>query len=208
MLAYLRGNIQSKQLTGGAVDRIVVEVSGIGFELQVSHRTFLTLGQTGDSVTVNTALIIRENDWTIFGFSNLEEREMFNLVQSVSGIGPKLALALVGTLAPEDLAEAILSEDYKLISQAPGVGPKVAQRLILELKAKVEDWKLRKGISSTPAGNERSAAFEEVREILAGLGYTLTEINSVLKKAEDDRVDDDVEVLVKHSLKVLGTVPN
>ncbi len=208
MLAYLRGNIQSKQLTGGAVDRIVVEVSGIGFELQVSHRTFLTLGQAGDSVTVNTALIIRENDWTIFGFSNLEEREMFNLVQSVSGIGPKLALALVGTLAPEDLAEAILSEDYKLISQAPGVGPKVAQRLILELKAKVEDWKLRKGISSTPAGNERSAAFEEVREILAGLGYTLTEINSVLKKAEDDRVDDDVEVLVKHSLKVLGTVPN
>lgn len=208
MLAYLRGNIQSKQLTGGAVDRVVVEVAGIGFELQVSHRTFLNLGQAGSPITVNTALIVRENDWTIFGFSSLEEREMFNLVQSVSGIGPKLALALVGTLAPEDLAEAILAEDYKLISQAPGVGPKVAQRLILELKAKVEDWKLRKGISMAPAGNGRSAAFEEVREILAGLGYTMTEINSVLKKAEDDRVEDDVEVLVKHSLKALGTVPN
>jgi Holliday junction DNA helicase RuvA len=208
MLAYLRGTIQFKQLTGGAVDRLVLEVAGVGFELQVSHRTFLSLGQAGDSVTVNTALIIRENEWTIFGFSSVDEREMFNLVQSVSGIGPKLALALVGTLAPQELADAILSEDYKLISQAPGVGAKVAQRLVLELKAKIEDWKLRKGISIAPPGKGRSAAFEEVREILAGLGYTLTEINMVLKKAEDERVEDDVEVLVKHSLKVLGTVPS
>ncbi len=206
MLAYMRGVIASKEMTGAAADRLVLEVAGIGFELSVSHRTLLTAGQVGDEVTLYTSLAIRENDWTIFGFAAADEREMFNLVQSVTGVGPRLALGLVGTLPPEALAEAILSEDQRLISQAPGVGPKVAQRLILELKAKIEDWKQKRGLTFPAQGGARSAAFEEVRSILAGLGYTGTEINLALKKAEEDRLEEDVEQLVRHSLKVLGAV--
>jgi Holliday junction DNA helicase RuvA len=208
MLAYLRGAIQAKELTGGTLDLVVLEVAGVGFEVNVSHRTFLSLGQLGDSVTLHTALSIRETDWTIFGFATIDERAMFNLVQSVSGIGPKLAMALVGTLSPEDLAEAIIAEDHKLISVTPGVGPKVAQRLILELKAKVEDWKLKRGLAPAASSAAGNNSFEEVRDILQGLGYTPTEINMALKQIEKDKVDQDVELLVRHTLKVLGAVAN
>ena len=205
MLSYLRGTIQLKEMNEGTADKLVVEVAGVGFELSVSHRTLVVLGPVGDEATIHTSLSIRENDWTIFGFASPDEREMFNLVQSVSGVGPKLALGLVGTLGPKALAEAIISDDAKMVSQAPGVGAKMAQRLILELKSKAEQWSSRRGVAATAGSPSRSAAFEEVRSILEGLGYTPTEISIALKRAEEEKeIAGDVEQLVRFSLKVLG----
>jgi Holliday junction DNA helicase RuvA len=204
MLSFLRGTVHSREITAGQSDRLVLDVAGVGFEVAVSRRTLLTLPAVGEQATLHTSLAIRENDWTLFGFSTGEEREMFNLVQSVSGVGPKLALALVGTLGPEDLADGIIAEDYKLISQAPGVGAKLAQRLILELKSKIEDWQSRRGMAQARCAPAKSSAFEEVRNILEGLGYTPTEINIALKRADEDQIEQDVELLVRHSLKVLG----
>ncbi len=204
MLSFLRGTVHSREITGGQADRLVLDIAGVGFELAVSRRTLLTLPGVGEQATVHTSLAIRENDWTLFGFATGEEREMFNLVQSVSGVGPKLALALVGTLGPEELAKGVLAEDYKIISQTPGVGAKLAQRLILELKSKIEDWQTRRGMALTKSAPAKSAAVEEVRSILEGLGYTPTEINLALKSADEDQVEQDVELLVRHSLKVLG----
>jgi Holliday junction DNA helicase RuvA len=154
---------------------------------------------------VHTSLAIRETEWTIFGFSTHDEREMFTLLQSVSGVGPKLALALVGTLGTAQLAEAISSDDHKLLSQAPGVGSKVAQRLILELKPKIDEWHRTQGQTISPT-TTRNEQMNEARAILEGLGYTLTEINLAFKKAQEDGsvLVDDVELLVRHSLKVLG----
>jgi Holliday junction DNA helicase RuvA len=204
MFSYLRGTLQSREITGGPQDRVIVEVAGVGFELAVSRRTLLSLPPVGDQAMVHTALCIRENEWLLFGFASSAEREMFNLVQSVSGVGPKLALALVGTLGPEELAQAILADDHKLISQAPGVGAKLAQRLILELKAKIEEWQARRGAAGERQVPLRDAVFEEVRSILEGLGYTVTEITAALKRATEEGVDHDVELLVRHSLRVLG----
>ena len=203
MIAFLRGTLQSREITGGQADRIVIDVSGVGFELTVSRRTALTCGEIGDTVTVHTALSIRETEWVVFGFSSREEREMFGLLQSVSGVGPKLALALVGTLGTSQTADAILSDDQKLLSQAPGVGSKVAQRIILELKTKIEEWQRTRGVPSE-APTKRNSLVDEARAILEGLGYTPTEINIAFKAAPDDSVSDDVELLVRHSLKVLG----
>lgn len=203
MLAYLHGTIALKEMTTGQADRLVLDVGGVGFELTVSRRTLMLLGLPGDEATVHTALTIRETEWNLFGFATQDERVIFGLLQSVSGIGPKLALALVGTLGPQQLAEAILSGDQKMISQAPGVGAKVAQRIILELKAKIEDWTRQRGLTAeTPAG--WSTVSEEVRNILEGLGYTGTEISMALKKAREEKLDEDVESLVRFSLKVLG----
>jgi Holliday junction DNA helicase RuvA len=112
-------------------------------------------------------------------------------------------LALVGTLGTEQIAEAVVSDDPKLLSQAPGVGSKVAQRIILELKPKMEDWNRQRGLGVVAPGG-RTQSVEEARSILEGLGYTLTEINMAFKKAQDDSVNDDVELLVRHSLKILG----
>jgi Holliday junction DNA helicase RuvA len=203
MLAYLRGTLQSRDITGGPADRIVIDVSGVGFELTVSKRTALSCGDLGDTVTVHTAVSIRETEWTIFGFASREEREMFALLQSVSGVGPKLALALVGTLGSSQIADAVIAEDHKLLSQAPGVGTKVAQRIILELRPKMEEWSRGRGLASGgPA--QANEQLDEARAILEGLGYTLTEINMAFKKAQEESVADDVEILVRHSLKLLG----
>ena len=202
MLSYLKGTVVGKEMTGGPNDRLVVEVGGMGFDLVVSRRTLLTIGQPGDDVLVHTALSIRENDWTIFGFAHADEKQMFNLIQTVTGVGPKLALALIGTFGPQELAEAILASDHKLISQAPGVGAKLAQRLILELKTKVENWQQQRGASGAE-GPARSSSHDEVREILNGLGYTPTEVSMAIKSAAEG-AGDDVESLVRTSLKFLG----
>ncbi|MBI4534535.1 MAG: Holliday junction branch migration protein RuvA [Candidatus Melainabacteria bacterium] len=204
MFAYLNGTISSKEITGGPYDRVILDVAGVGFELTVCRKTLVAIGEIGSQVTVHTALSIRENDWTVFGFASSAEREMFGLVQSVNGVGPKLALALMGTLTPEQLVQAITADDHKLISQAPGVGPKVAQRLILELKTKIEDHQTRRGISSSKKEPARKTSFHEVRSVLEGLGYTPTEIHMALSQAETEQVEDDVEAMVRYSLKVLG----
>ncbi len=205
MIAYLRGTLQVREVSGGPSDRLVVDVGGVGFELNVSRRTSVSIGDIGQDVILHTALSIRETDWTIFGFAGADEKAMFALLQSVSGVGPKLALALVGTLGPETIADAVACDDQKLLSQAPGVGAKVAGRIILELKSKIEDWQRLRGESAClPSG--RSSSTEEARAILQGLGYTPTEINLAFKKAEEEEVlSDDVEELVRLSLKVLGS---
>lgn len=204
MYAFLRGTIHSKEMQAGPADRLVLDVGGVGYELAVSRRTLVTLGAPGEDALVYTSLSIRETEWNIFGFATMEERQIFGLLQSVSGIGPKLALALVATLGPEELAEAIVSDDHKMISQAPGVGAKVAQRLVLELKGKMEEWLQQRQVTVEPRRGAWNQISDEVRGILEGLGYTGTEINIALKKAKEESVQEDVELLVRFSLKVLG----
>jgi Holliday junction DNA helicase RuvA len=204
VLAYLSGTLKAKSISSGTVDLIIVEVAGVGFEVHVSRRTCLGAGQNGEPITLFTALSIRENDWTLFGFANQEERELFSLLQSVTGIGPKLALSLVGNFAPRQLAEAILNDDQKLITQCPGVGSKVAQRIVLELKSKIEDWHEKQFAGTSPL-SAASQINEEVRSIMTGLGYTNTEINLALTTAIKEGIEDDVESLVKFSLKKLSS---
>lgn len=204
MLAYLKGTIVVKEISGGPVDRLVLDVNDVGYELSVAHSTLLLLGQPGDTVTVFTSVAIRETEWTIFGFRDVAERQLFNLLQSVTGIGPKLALGLVGTLGIDTLVEAVLSENQKMISQAPGVGAKVAQRIILELKTKIEDFAQSLGNKPLEPSIGKSAVFEEVTEILGNLGYTATEIHAALKKAKETNADDSAEDLVRFALKALS----
>ena len=208
MLAYLKGTISSKEISGGPVDRLVLDVGGVGFELAVAHPTLLAIGQPGDLVTVHVAVAIRETEWTIFGFREPSERQLFGLLQSVTGIGPKLALALVGTLGVSTLVEAILSENQKMISQAPGVGAKVAQRIILELKTKIEEFARTSPTAGgiiEPTRSSQSQTFDEVSDYLMELGYTPTEIHMVFKSAKEDNADvDDTEELLRYALKRLG----
>ena len=206
MFAFLRGVLESKEVSGGSVDRLVIDVSGVGFEVWASSRTVMTVGQPGDDITVFTWLAVRENELTIFGFQSQEERKLFLLLMTVSGIGPRLALAIVGTLGVRQFIDAVLSDDKKTIGIPPGVGPKVAQRILLELKPKVEELYARMNSEEGGGAQPLSAVKEEVRAVLEGLGYTLTEINMVLKRAQEEPdLDEDVESLVRYSLKMLGS---
>lgn len=204
MFAFLKGVIHSKDLTGSTVNRLVIEVSGVGFELWMATRSLLNIGKPGDEAVIHTYMAVRETEITLFGFESVDERQLFLILQTVSGVGPKLALAIVGTLGPKLLVDAILAEDTKTISQTPGVGPKVAQRIALELHAKIEEFSSKMGAPLEPV-KVKGEVQEEVRAILTGLGYTVTEIAMALRKAQlEESVSEDVESLVRYSLKVLG----
>ncbi|MBX9688292.1 MAG: Holliday junction branch migration protein RuvA [Candidatus Obscuribacterales bacterium] len=202
VIAFLKGILQAREISGGPTDRIVIDVGGVGFEALVARTTSVQVGEIGQEVNIHTSLSIRENEWQLFGFASAEDKEMFGLLQSVSGVGPKMALSLVGTLGPARIADSIQADDSKSLSQAPGVGPKLAQRIILELKAKTEEWQIKKGTQSAPVS--KSAGRNEARQILEELGYTLTEINHAFKRLPEDADDGDVEALVSQSLKVLS----
>ncbi len=204
VIAFVRGILRSRELGGSAAAKVVVDVSGVGFELLVSRATAVELGEIGEQVTVHSSLVIRETEWTMFGFSSTEEKEIFTLLQSVTGIGPKMALSLTGTLGPARVIDAIAAEDEKTLSQAPGVGTKVARRIILELKSKTEDWQLRKGSTFTPT--PANVVRDEAKAILEGLGYTPTEITHAFKQmTAGNAEEEDVEILVRQSLRLLGT---
>lgn len=206
MFAFFRGTVQGRDVLGGPQDRLVIDVGGIGYELLVSPQTMARLPEIGSEATVYASLAVRENDFTLYGFAAKSDKDMFLLLQSVTGVGPKLALTLVGTLGTEQIIDAIANEDQKLLSHAPGVGAKVAQRIILELKNKLDNWR-RGGISlgGVAATTGSAPAIEEARAILENLGYTPTEINLAFKTAQENELSQDVEVLVRHSLKVLGS---
>ena len=143
MISFLRGIIASKNENG-----IVVDVNGVGFAVNMPTSDIAKSGVAGEEIMVHTYFHVSEMAMQLYGFLTTEEMDYFNKLISISGIGPKAALAVLGTLSVQDLAFAIIAEDVKAITRAPGVGPKAAQRIILELKGKV-DTQAAVGASST-----------------------------------------------------------
>ena len=133
MISFLRGVIASKNETG-----IVIDVGGVGFGVSMPVSDIAKSGEAGENITVHTYFHMSDAGVQLFGFLTTDEIDYFNKLISISGIGPKAALAILGTLSVQDLAFAIISEDVKAITRAPGVGPKAAQRIILELKGKID----------------------------------------------------------------------
>lgn len=144
-------------------DRLIVEVGGVGLSILVNTRTAAEVS-IGSQLLLYTTLVVREESLTLFGFAHDEARTMFELVQTVSGIGPKVALSILGALTPEDLGRAIANDDVASIERVPGIGKKGAQRLILELKGKLTS------LSSTAGFSAHLPAW---RENLAGALITL-----------------------------------
>lgn len=144
-------------------DRLIVEVGGVGLSILVNARTAAEVS-IGSQLLLYTTLVVREDSLTLFGFTNDEARTIFELVQTVSGIGPKVALSILGALTPEDLGRAIANDDVASIESVPGIGKKGAQRLILELKGKLTSLSSSAGFSAHLPG---------WREDLAGALITL-----------------------------------
>jgi len=133
MISTINGTVRSIH-----IDRLVIEVGGVGLSVLVNTHT--ASGATmGSQVQLFTTLVVREDSLTLFGFLTDEARSLFELLQTVSGVGPKVALAILGVLTPEDLSRAIATEDVAALERTPGIGRKGAQRMILELKGKLSD---------------------------------------------------------------------
>jgi Holliday junction DNA helicase RuvA len=178
---------------------LTLTVQGVGWEIQVGQRCGqgLTVGQTAQ---LFTHMHIREEQPVLYGFSTLQERDLFRQLIRVNGVGPQLALALLDTLTPQDLVQAIVTGNTALLSQTPGIGQKTAQRLTLELRQSMHLWQ---GVlPSVPATMQ-----EEVTLTLEALGYTSSEISHALGQLTQDQEcqqSTDVEVWIRRAIRVLS----
>lgn len=182
MISLLSGLVRGIQS-----DRLIVEVGGVGFTVLVTPATSSQVS-VGNQVQLFTSLVVREDSLTLYGFVNEESRSLFELVQTVSGIGPKVALSILGALTPEDLGRAIAQEDVSVIEKVPGIGRKGAQRLILELKGKLKDFS-----GATNYTGHQPAWREQLVSALVSLGFSAKEsdvaISNVVGELQADGVD-------------------
>lgn len=168
MIATLEGTLEYR-----GVNSVIINVGGIGFQVYVSGSTLSQLGAIKDKVSLYTHLHLREDNVTLYGFASSEELALFRNLISVSGVGPKLALALLSGLNPEQLVMAIASGNVDIISQVSGVGKKVASRLIVELRGKLEKQWEGTVLPLAPENTDAIAA-------LTGLGYSVREANQAI----------------------------
>jgi holliday junction DNA helicase ruvA len=193
MIATVRGTVVA---LGPA--SAVVEASGVGYAVQATPSTLAGLRE-GVEVLLHTSLVVREDSMTLFGFADRDEREVFEVLQSVSGVGPRLALAMLATLAPDALRRAVACGDVAALQRVPGIGKKGAQRLVLELGAKLgpeRSGRADPGESATVSG--------DVVEALVGLGWSERDAAAAVAEAGGDSPEAGLPELLRASLRVLG----
>ena len=182
MISYLKGTVAGVVKSIGNRVILTLEVNSCGYDLQIPARLAAELPATGASVQVFTHLQIREEQPVLYGFGSLAERDLFRQLISVSGIGASSAIALLDTLELPDLVQAIVTGNIQLLIQAPGVGGKTAERISLELKKKLADWRNATGLAGTASSVPlTSAVLEEVQDTLLALGYSASEVSQALQ---------------------------
>lgn len=181
MISYLKGTVASIQKSSGNRVILILEVNSCGYELQIPARLATQLPTTGE-VQVFTHLQIREEQPSLYGFSSTAERDLFRQLISVSGIGAASAIALLDTLELPDLVQAIVTGNTQLLIQAPGVGGKTAERISLELRKKLADWRNITGLAPTTSATPLSPEIlEDVQDTLLALGYSPNEVSQALQ---------------------------
>ena len=203
MFYYLSGDLAYRD-----INTCVIDCGGVGYKLTVSYTTSDSLlTKVGTRVKLFTHLSVREDGVELYGFASYEEKECFNRLTSVSGIGPKAAMSILSTLTPEKLAVAICTEDAKAISKAQGIGLKSAQRIILELRDKISkdvmnDTSILKETVDTSHIMTKNSNLTEAVEALTVLGYDKNTILSALKGIET--ANTDVGEIIRLALKKLA----
>lgn len=204
MIASVSGRVAAL-----APDGVVVEVGGVGLSVQCTPATIARL-RVGEPATLPTTLVVREDSLTLYGFVDADEKALFELLQTASGVGPRLAQAVLAVHRPVEVRRAVATEDLAALVLVPGIGRKGAQRLVLELKDRIggpeEIASAGTGLSSAP-GPEPTAWREQVRDALVGLGYSAREVEESLATvdaAPDPTGAVDVAVVLRASLRALG----
>lgn len=198
MIASVRGIV-----TAVALDHAVIEVGGIGYAVRATPATLGTL-RRGAEASLATTLVVREESLTLFGFASPDAKDLFELVQSVSGVGPKIALALLSVLEPDELRRALAGGDTVALARTPGIGKKSAERLVLELKDKVGA-----GAGAPPGAAAPTPVNDRLVEALAGLGFTARQAADAVAEVTADPADSavaagDVGLLLRRALASLG----
>jgi Holliday junction DNA helicase RuvA len=177
MIGFLKGKLLEVRL-----NVLLLEVHGIGYEVIVSPTQALTLNP-GDEVELYTSLVIRDESWTLYGFQSQDERLVFQELQSVSGVGPKVAASILSVHSPGEIRAAISRADHQLLEHIPGIGKKVASRMILELQERYANSE------STPSNHLLAGWRKQLVSAITGLGYSRKEAEQALNSVVKNRVD-------------------
>ncbi len=204
MLAYIKGELAVKSR-----GYVVVDVNGLGYKIFMSEIAMENVGNVGDVVKIHTYYRVMEDDISIFGFNTGEELRLFELLISVSGVGAKTAIAMLGAIEPSDFAIAIISNDIDTLKKLPGVGAKTAQRIVLELKDKLKKEQTidelniaNETINKTKISNKQDEKLEEVKSAFQVLGYNNKQIQDILTKIYNPELG--LEELIKLGLQELA----
>ena len=205
MYDYVKGILSAKTHSSKGT-YLTVEVSGIGYLLEVTARDFSSLEENGTEIKAYTVLLHREDKMSLCGFLHKEERDIFNILTSVSGVGSKMALTLLDEFQCSELIGFVIQGDYKELTRAKGVGPKLAQKIILELKDKLMSFKQDEPIEIKSAKNQSSQAMDDAQTVLSSLGYEREEIKSAMSKALLLlNENSSAEEILKETLKILSS---
>ena len=193
MIAYVKGTVDDI-----AEDNVVIDVGGIGYNVKISAGTMHQLPRLHQEVTLHTYMAVREDACWLYGFVTRDELELFKLLITVNGVGPKGALGILSVMTPRDLRFAILAADGKMISRAPGIGKKTAERVILDLRDKISADDADDTAQSAPAADIGSADSEAVEALIA-LGYGAAEALKAVSQVAGR--EQDTEAILKAALK-------
>ena len=188
MIGRLQGTILEKQ-----PPTILLDVQGVGYELEASMSTFYHLPECGEEIVLHTHLVVREDAQLLYGFHSLSERLMFRSLIKISGVGPKLALTILSGMSAEDFTRCILEEDSKALTKLPGVGKKTAERLVIELKDRLErDDSIK--LPGSPEKIERQATpVNDAVSALISLGYKAQQASQMVRDLDvEDKSTEDI----------------
>lgn len=206
MYDYLKGHLVSKQLNSYRGSHIVLDVNNVGYLIHTGKRTIEKIAE--DEIKVYVSLSHKEDSMSLTGFLTKEERDIFNILQSVSGIGVKLALLILDEFSIAELIDIMIREDFKELSRAKGVGAKVAQKIILELKDKLINWSNVTPVDVADIETTKEVEQEaiiEVQSVLISLGYSANEAKGAIKEVLNYKKDcSKTEDILKYSLEFLS----
>ncbi|MEK9623371.1 MAG: Holliday junction branch migration protein RuvA [Halieaceae bacterium] len=204
MIGHIRGTLLARQ-----APEILVEVGGIGYEVQVPMTTLYQLPELGETVTLLTHFVVREDAQQLFGFADAADRRLFRELIKVSGVGPRLALTLLSGMDAADFARCLQRDDVAALVALPGVGRKTAERLLVEMRDKAGDWldELSPGADDMQPLQDMAAVQPDQRaeaeQALVALGFKLTEAAKLIASA-DAPPDASSEDLIRLALKIAG----
>ncbi len=201
MIASVRGEVLVRR-----PDHVVIEAGGVGYRLAVSTETLKAVPSRGKQATLHAHLVARDDSLSLYGFASEEERDLFLHLTSVSGIGPKVAVAILSGGSPRELLRAIAAGDAKRFQSAPGVGKRTAERLIVELREKIAG-ELTEGIPAANTASEDGEPRALAREGLMHLGYTLTEAEGLLEGAEGSSAEELINAALRRAAQGSGARP-
>ena len=198
MIAQLNGLVAEKNS-----DSLVLDVGGVGFLVLTSATTLAAAPAAGEPMKLYTVFIVREDAMELFGFATRDERHMFDKLRGVTGIGPRTALAMLSALSVREISLALLTGDSGALTKAPGIGTKTAQRLVLELKDKVDQSELAMPDMPSVSRVSQSGAAQEATEALLALGYQPAEAALAIAAVQDqtDQVDELIRLALRGMMK-------